>query len=233
MQKQLTDRQYKAVPKQIDTLFELLDIKEVQKAVANLILGKTPQEEIRERVVGGGKKAKYVNGYYMFRQASLITGFRWSSECLEEKTYPLNPPYQALGAKMKVTYWDKYNNEYSHTSWGAVDIQAKGVNYFDQWKAAYTDGIKKCLSYLGIANDVYGGKDLEFLGQEPPVIEAEVEVEPEPKVETKVTGSRTAFMRYMQTNNIPWDKVQEILSIDILEEIKNFDKALKILKENL
>lgn len=203
------------------TIFESIDKTEVAKAVKNLITGKTPANEIRERVVGGGKSARYVNTYFMTRQISLITGFRWSSECLEEKTYPANPPYKYLGAKMKVTIWDKLGNKFSHESWGEKPI-TEGTGYFDQWKAAYSDGIKKALSYFGIANDVYGGKDLEFLGEEPP----------EEDTEVKPVGSRTAFMRYMQNNNIPWSKVQEIFSIDKIEEIKNFDKALKILKEN-
>ena len=205
------------------TIFESIDKTEVAKAVKNLITGKTPKEEIRERKIGGGNRAKYVNTYFMTRQVSLITGFRWSSECLEEKLHPSSPPYQEVAAKMRVTVWDKLGNKFYHESWGCVQVQAKGVLLFDQYKAAYSDGIKKCLSYFGIANDVYGGKDLEFLGEEPPEVETE----------TKITGSKTAFMKYIQVNNIPWTKVQEILGIDVIEEIKNFDKTLKILKENL
>jgi hypothetical protein len=219
------------------TIFESIDKTEVAKAVKNLITGKTPVNEIRERVVGGRKSAKYVNTYFMTRQISLITGFRWSSECLEEKTYPVNPPYKYLGAKMKVTIWDKLGNKFSHESWGEKPI-TEGTGYFDQWKAAYSDGIKKALSYFGIANDVYGGKDLEFLGEEPPetgtIIELETEEEKDVKADKVISkADKTKFMMYMQRNNIPWNKVQEILSVDVIEEIKNFDKALKILKENL
>ena len=206
-----------------------------KEAIESLLTGRTPVNEIKDRVVGGGKRAKYVNTYYMTRQASLITGFRWAAECLEEKIHPGPPaPAQEIAAKMRVTLWDRDGNKVSFESWGCVQVQKQGVLFYDQMKAAYSDGIKKCLSYFGIANDVYGGKDLEFLGQEPPSVSSEelIEVE-EVKPETKVTGNKATFMRYMQNNNIPWIKVQEILCIDVIEDIKNFDKALKILKENL
>ncbi len=209
------------------TIFTQISKKETQKAITNLISGRTPPSEVKERVVGGGRKAKYVNTYFMTRQISLITGFRWSSECLEEKTYPANPPYKYLGAKMKVTIWDKEGNQFSHISWGEKPI-TEGSGWFDQWKAAYSDGIKKCLSYFGIANDVYGGKDLEFLGEEPPEVET-INTEEEVIVPTNATG-KSRFMKYMQSNNIPWIKVQEILGINVIEDIKDFDKALKMLK---
>ncbi len=213
------------------TIFDLVDKAKIIEAITNLVNGTTPASEIRERTVGGGKKAKYVNTYYMTRQASLITGFRWSSECLEEKTYPANPPYQALGAKMKVTYWDGDGNEYSHTAWGGVDVQAKGVNYFDQWKAAYSDGIKKCLSYLGIANDVYGGKDLQFFGSEPPEEETVGLEEDAPKAKSRsIDKDRMVFLKYLSDNKVSLTDAMDILGVDDLDSISDWEEALEKVK---
>jgi len=200
------------------TIFDKLDQVEAIKAIDNLVLGKTPASEIRERDVVRGTKVKYVNTYYMCRQIALITGFRWSSECLEERLHPANPPHQEVAAKMRVTIWDRQGNKYSHDSWGCVQVQSKGVLLFDQFKAAYSDGIKKCLSYFGIANDVYGGKDLQFLGQEP------VEIEDD-------TGDRKSFMAYLSNNHIMPSKACKILEVNDLSEITNWQDAIQKLEE--
>lgn len=143
------------------TIFEAGIGKQREEAIKNLIIGLTPDEHIKQRPAGGGRRVDYVNTYYMTRQISLITGFRWKSECLEERILE-----DEIGAKMKVTIWDSDGKEYSHESWGQKTIaKYKGsggtISIFDDIKAAYSDGIKKCLSYFGIANDVYGGKDAE------------------------------------------------------------------------
>ena len=206
------------------TIFEQIDKKEVLAAIKNLITGKTPASEIKEREIGSGRKAKYVNTYYMTRQLSLITAFRWSSECLEERTYPANPPYKYLGAKMKVTIRNKNGEEFSHTSWGEKPI-TEGTGYFDQWKAAYSDGIKKCLSYFGIANDVYGGKDLQFLGEEPPETEEEpIDIGTEkPK---PIDPDRMKFLKYLADNKISLTEAMEILGTDDLDTVTNWKTAL-------
>lgn len=215
----------------IPTIFDFVDKGEIVKAINNLITGHTPSEEIRERAVGGGKKAKYVNTYFMTRQISLITGFRWSSECLEEKIYPDKPPYKYLGAKMKVTIWDKQGNQFSHISWGEKPI-TEGIGHFDQWKAAYSDGIKKCLSYFGIANDVYGGKDLQFLGEEPPEEETVSIEDEEPKVKKPpLSPDRLRFLKYLADNKIALTDAMEILDIDDLDTVTDWKEALSKVKE--
>ncbi len=211
------------------TVFEHIDKAEVLSAIKNLITGKTPAKEIREREVGGGKRAKYVNTYYMVRQIALITGFRWSSECLEERTYPPNPPYKYLGAKMKVTIWNKNGEQFSHISWGEKPI-TEGTGHFDQWKAAYSDGIKKCLSYFGIANDVYGGKDLQFLGDEPPETPRTSSSQPKPE---PISADRMKFLKFISDNKILVSKVMTILGVDNLDNITDWKQAYDKVKEGL
>jgi hypothetical protein len=136
------------------TIFEAAGDKERKEAIKNLLSGKTPIKEIKQRPARGGGEVNYVNTYYMTRQISLLTGFRWKSECLEERFYPSNSEKpDEVGARMRVTIWDAEGREYSHESWGQKDIAyskttGKPLSIFDDLKAAYSDGIKKCLSIL-------------------------------------------------------------------------------------
>jgi len=131
------------------TIFEAVETEQIQKAIKSLITGVTPQEAIHQRPGPGGEMLDYINTYYSIRQIGLLTGFRWSSECLEERGMPdaqsliatfktkdtwdtdkiveilqrafvANP--REVGAHMKVRIYDKQGNEYSHTSWGQKDV---------------------------------------------------------------------------------------------------------------
>lgn len=204
------------------TIFDGIDRNEIKEAIKNLISGKTPIKEVKQRQVGGGFNANYVNTYYMTRQISLITGFKWSSECLEERMHPATGDAKELGAKMKVTIWDNKGNQYSHISWGSVEVK-KNVGFFDQWKAAYSDGIKKCLSYFGIANDVYGGKDLDYFGSEPSENESAVVVD--------ASQMRDTFHRYLRDRHILVSKACEMLGITNINEVVDFKEAYNRLKE--
>ena len=223
------------------TIFDQVGKEEQEAAIKNLISGKTPKEEIRwrdgpkDKETGLIVKIPYVNTYYVTRQGSLITGFRWSSECLEEKTWPPNPPYQELGAKMKVTIWDKNGNQFSHIEWGVAKIK-QGISYFNQWKAAYSDGIKKCWSLFGVANDVYGNRDLQFLGEEPPESD-EVKGEPpdivmEDKPKSRpIDPDRMRFLMYLADNKIALTDAMEALGVDDLDDVTDWKEALDRMKE--
>ncbi len=207
------------------TIFDAIDRKEIQTAIANLVKGKTPITEVRKRPVGGGFEANYVNTYYMTRQISLITGFRWSSECLEEKTYPNSEKPEELGAKMKVTIWDKNGNQFSHISWGKATVKPK-ISFFNQWKAAYSDGIKKCLSYFGIANDVYGGRDLDYFGEEPAESDNNTSM-------INPTDQIKAFMKFISDRHILPSKAMEMLGVKSFNEINDWRQAYEKVKSSL
>jgi hypothetical protein len=207
------------------TIFDGVERKEVQKAILNLINGKTPISEVRKLPTEAGGY-NYVNGYYMTRQLSLITGFRWSSECLEEVWYPSKEKPDELGAKMKVTIWDKDGNQYSHISWGAAKVKPK-ISIFDEWKSAYTDGIKKCLSYFGIANDVYGGRDLDYFGEEPQLGEEQTaDMSSSPDM-------AKAFIKFINDKHILPSKAAEMLGVKALSEITDWRDAYNKVKTAL
>lgn len=226
---------------------------QAQKALENLVRGQTPIEEVRTRIIRGGGKAKYVNTYYMTRMISLITGFRWSSECLEEKYIPNESAPRELGAKMRVTIYDDDGNKFHQESWGQSDVKKyrdndpKGnykagdpMSIIDDMKSAYSDGIKKCLSYYGIANDVYGGKDLNYFGSETPrpgseVVQGEVLDVTDQYVYPANTGPdrKKLFTDFLSDRHITIGRACEILEIENINEIDDWLVAGKKIRDFL
>lgn len=154
---------------------------ERQVAIDSFLSGKTGKEHIRHRPARGGGEVEYVSTYYMTRMMNLLTGFKWTSECVEEKARPNWETPIEIMCKMKVTTWDNNGRALSHTAWGTKDVAYYKTKFTkdskappkpqiialgDDLKAAYSDGIKKCLSYFGIADDVYGGKEAELYVEE-------------------------------------------------------------------
>lgn len=209
------------------TIFEAISKKEQLEAIKNLLKGKTPIAEVKKRPMRGGGEANYVNTYYMTRQVSLITGFRWQSRPLEEKFYPDEKNPREVGVKMEVIIYDKDGHQYSHQSWGQKDIArwasdgkdhktGEPISIFDDLKAAYSDGIKKCLSYFGIANDVYGGKELEYFA---------TDEDRESTVDFGSTEAARAFGKFLSEKHIPVSKALGLLGVKSLAEIKDFKEA--------
>jgi len=216
--------------------------KDIQAAIKSLITGKTPITEVRKRDSRGGE-VNYVNGYYMFRQASLITGFRWSSRCLKEKYIPNEESPTEVGALMEVTLYDQQGNAFSHQSWGssAVNRYTKDqfkdgkkihsageiICLFDDLKSAYTDGNKKCLSYFGIANDIYGGRELNYFEDQ-----EDVEADKNPGViVTNNTDMRTALDAYIKNKHIRYDLALGIIGVKSMNDITDYQAAYQKIKE--
>ncbi|HOX23623.1 MAG TPA: hypothetical protein PLL10_09175 [Elusimicrobiales bacterium] len=215
------------------TLFEAVGEQERNKAIQSLMNGKTPITEVRKRPMRGGGEANYVNTYYMTRQLSLITGFRWASEYLEDKARPNWESPIEVGVKVKVTIWDKNGTPYSHTCWGGKDVvrytkdDPRGnykagdiISLFDDLKAAESDAIKKCISYFGVANDIYGGKELEYFATD----------SEEPSIGS---DAMRAFGKFLSSNNIMVSKACSILEVGKLSEISDFRAAYEKIKEQL
>jgi hypothetical protein len=203
------------------TLFDpTLFVEQQKQAFEALRTGKTPPEHIREKPGQGGKKQKYVNIYWFTEQLGLATGFRWSSEIIDETEIPdgkaildrltkffadeqakadtkaiaakqeitpklytaheildlmergLSIYIKEVGCKVRVMYWDEQGTQYSHTCWGGKEVQynrntSQPLSLIDNRKSAESDAIKKCISYIGFGRVIYGGRDLENLGEEP------------------------------------------------------------------
>jgi hypothetical protein len=204
------------------TLFEATNDK-FQQAFENLVNGRTPISEVKQRPGRGGGQQNYVNTYYMTDQIGLLTGFRWSSKCLEERALPNWEHPREIGAHMLVTIWDKNGKEYSHDSWGQKDVAYNSktkepLSIFDDLKAAYSDGIKKCLSYFGIARDIYGGKELEFFADD------------NNNDSSNANQGMDEFDRYITKIGWNYDKVFKILNITSLDKVQNWKLAYETIK---
>ena len=228
------------------TIFNADITKDITQAIKSLVTGTTPVKEVKKRTIRGGDEAYYVNTYYMTRQASLITGFRWSSKCLMEKYIPNEQNPIEIGALIEVSLFDNDGKAYIHQSWGGAEVfrynkdQHKDgklihkagdiISIFDSVKSAYSDGIKKCLSYFGIANDIYGGRELNYFeeatDENGKAVSAEI-------ISTSISTSdlRTAFDKYVVEHHVRYDIVLRLLNAQNMAEITDYMAAYKIVKE--
>lgn len=225
------------------TIFDNPEIlKQAGIAIRNLIEGKTPRTEVKQREIRGGLNSNYVSTYYMTRQASLITGFRWSSEIIREKYIPDEANPKEIGVFIKVTLYDRNGFAYSHQSWGSAEVKRytktqynkdreivhqKGdiISLFDDLKAASSDAIKKCLSYFGIANDIYAGKEPEYF-----VEDIENIITSTTKNIIDVTNQRNSFDGYVRDKHIPYNKVMEVLGVQSMIEVEDYADAYRKIK---
>ncbi len=209
-----------------------------QEAIRRLVSGRTPVQYIKQRPGRGNLVLNYVDIGYMVEQANLLSFFNWSHEVLKEEVRLGSDGLPVeVGALVRVRIGNVI-----HEAWGQKDVMRytsddprgtykRGdiISLFDDKKAAISDGIKKCLSYFGIAADVYAGKELEYF-------ESEGISEDKPEVET-ATGTAQintpdaakAFMRFLQDKHILPSKAMEILGIKAWTEITDWKEAyLKI-----
>ena len=224
------------------TIFDAIGEQERAEAIKAFLSGRTPQSEIQERDGRGGTRIKYVKTYYMTRQITLLTGSRWSHENTEERARPNWDDPIEVGVKVRITVWDSNSTAYSHTAWGQKDVarfkakygkdnkvlnpdQAnKLISIFDDLKAAESDGIKKALSYFGIANDVYGGKEFEFF---------EETGEGEEQTEYSIKDAQRALDKYLQAKGKTWTWAFGVLGVKGLTEVTDYTDAYGKLKEAL
>jgi len=219
-----------ALPAKIDTAVLPISgkaFKERQdEAIKRLVTGKTPMSEVKERDARGGGKQRYVDIGYMAEQANLLTAFCWKQEVVKEEEYrDKNGRILEIGVLVRVTFYSG-DREISKEQWGQKDVIYRKDNpdmplcYFDDKKAAISDGVKKCLSYFGIAADVYAGKELEFYLEEGGISGIEVNKQ---KDVFKSMAKKLGFTRPSE--------ICDILQVKSLDQIEDYDEALKTLEE--
>lgn len=218
-------------------------VTQAKQAIQNLVTGTTPIKSVRRRTIRGGKEANYVDTYYMTRQASLITGFRWSSKCLKEVYRPDELKPREIGVLMEVTLYDQEGHAFSHQSWGSAGVAVWNkdgndesgvphkagdiIAFFDALKSAYSDGIKKCLSYFGIANDIYGGRELDYFGSLSQTNEDGTPV----VIVHDITAERNAFDNYVRNQHIRYDLVLRLLQVKSINDVPDYAQAYQTVRQ--
>lgn len=221
----MSDKQDKAITKTTDILSNKEFLRHKGEAIDRLTSGKTPMKEIKNRPGRGGTTQKYVDITYMVEQANLITSYNWKQEVIKEEEFrDKNGKILEVGVLVRVTFYNTDGTAVSKEQWGQKDIvydktTGNPVAYFDDKKAAISDGTKKCLSYFGIAADVYAGKDLEFY------------MEDEDFVANMGNDEwQTVFNKLVKDSGIKWPKVFEVLKVKSLGEVEDFREAYEQLK---
>jgi hypothetical protein len=137
--------------------------EELSKSETNLlnaeqleyILAKTPQQFIKKRPAKGGGTWNYVSTGYIVKVLNLMFGWDWDCEIESE---------QIIGTQVivrcRLSCRTHEGKTIVKTQYGRKDITFKKAtqDFLDignDFKAAASDGLKKCASMIGIASDVY------------------------------------------------------------------------------
>ena len=197
-----------------------------KKAIISLTKGMTPMKEIKTRPGRGGGNQRYVDIAYMVEQANLLTTFNWKQEVIKEEEFrDKNGKVLEIGVLIRVTFFNPNGSAISKEQWGQKEVMYqkdtdKPVAYFDDKKAAISDGVKKCLSYFGIAADVYAGKELEFYMEDKDFL-----------ADMGNDQYQQVFTKLVTDSKMKWQEVFKILGVKGLAEVTDFKQAYETLKD--
>lgn len=186
----------------------------------NMLFKPTPKEYIRTRQMPGGGTADYVSGHYVENMLNFIFGFHWDFEVIEEEI-----AYGQIVLRGKLTVKGKDGETVSKTQYGRALIKFKKgtevpLDYGNDKKAAATDALKKCASWLGIAWDVYGQEDFNQMKIQDTALETNNEVD---SIESLIEKATTAEELTDKFNSFPAD-TQKLYAPRVaikLKELKN------------
>lgn len=213
-----------------ETALPVVNLPEFQKrkkeALNRLTKGMTPLKEIKTRPGRGEGTQRYVDIAYMVEQANLLTTFNWKQEVVKEEEFRnKDGKVLEIGVLVKVTFFNPDGTGISKEQWGQKEVMyQKGtdnpVAYFDDKKAAISDGVKKCLSYFGIAADVYAGKELEFYMEDKDFL-----------ADMGNDQWQQVFSKLVTDSKMKWAEVFKLLGVKGLGEVTDFKQAYETLKK--
>lgn len=137
----------------------------------NHIFAKTPEKFIKKRPAKGGGQWDYVEVGYIIKTLNLMFGWDWDFQILNET---INVDFKEVIVKGQLTVRTG-GKTIIKTQFGNKEITFRKetktpLSIGNDIKAASSDALKKCASMLGIAQDIYLGKemkDIEIVTEEP------------------------------------------------------------------
>jgi len=137
-------------------------LPEADRIVAGLIGQPTPKEQIFRRKGRGGKQFDYVKGHYVTKLLNELFGLNWDFEILGETV--IGDPPRHIVAKCRLVVRFPSGMAVVKTQFGGAEIKlltsGEGeVDVGNDFKAAATDGLKKCASMLGICSDIFSDEE--------------------------------------------------------------------------
>lgn len=140
------------------------DLKSIQrekynKALRNLVTGKTPKEVVFKKPGGGGATVDYVPGWWFVEQLNSLFGYFWDFEVIQEFV-----GQEQIWVRGKLTVKDPESGlTISKSAYGGSRIKSKNnpaIDIGDDLKSAATDALKKAATLLGLAADIYGKREI-------------------------------------------------------------------------
>jgi hypothetical protein len=147
------------------------------KALTALVKKQTPTDVIKKRPIRGGGETDYVPGWWFVEQANALFGHLWSFEIVDhgigdrqvwvKGKVTIRIPgrrREVIGADGTREVVETEGTTIEKYQFGGHDIAKSSktgetVDIGDTLKAAATDCMKKCLTQIGIAADVYGDRE--------------------------------------------------------------------------
>lgn len=141
-----------------DNSLQSAHITEISYIDALCLFQKTPSKHVKIRPGRGGKSVQYVTGEYMKRCATIMTNGRWGSTI--DSIEVIGNTVVCVGS---VSLTTDTGEIIKISQAGGSEIKCKKgtdkiIDISDDYKSAITDMVKKCLSEIGIAHDVYSGE---------------------------------------------------------------------------
>lgn len=126
--------------------------------MVKLIDEKTPRQFVKQRQGPDGRMVDYVEVGYIVDRLNTIFGRLWDFEVLEQQIGK-----RQIWVKGQLKVWLAPTFSITKSQFGGVAIKryssgpkaGQPVDIANDLKAAAADALKKCASYVGIAQDVY------------------------------------------------------------------------------
>lgn len=134
-----------------------------EEAIQNLVYANTPRDVVYKRPARGGAQVDYIPGWWFIQQLNALFNYNWDLEVMDQGF--LGTPPSQVWVRVKLTV-KSGGITVTKTAYGGSDIKKLSttgaiIDLGDDLKSAETDGMKKAATFLGIAADIYGKREVQ------------------------------------------------------------------------